>query len=260
MVRKRRAASPQEAGYNLVILVIAITVMNILVAAAIPLWRTAIKREKEEELIARGFQYAEAIRVFQHRYGRLPARLEELLEVKPRCIRRLWADPITGKQDWVPIRVGVPGAVDPNAPPTGNDDGRGGDQGNQGKDPDDENAQDDQNGGGDEEATDARPAAPPGVGTNTPDGSVGLGPIRGVRSRNKAESIKTMFGQNRYDQWQFTVELLQSGGVVNAGGAGVGVPVAAGTQRMSAKWIGRSFRPGLQPPGMPQQGTAPAIR
>jgi type II secretory pathway pseudopilin PulG len=235
MVMKKK----NEAGYNLVILVVAITVLNILVAAAIPLWRTAIKREKEEELISRGFQYAEAIRVFQHRYGRMPARLEELMEVKPRCIRRLWADPITGKQDWVPIRVGTPGAVDPNAP-NGNDDGRGG---GEGKDPDDEN-------GGEDESADLQPAAQRDPGTNTPDGSVGLGPIRGVHSRSKAEAIKMMFGQDRYDQWQFTVELLQSGGIVNVGGAGV--PAAAGP-RLSAKWIGRPFRPGLQQPGLQQQ-------
>src|SRR4029078_8922696 len=77
--------------------------------------------------------YAEGIRLFQHRFGRMPARLEELVEVKPRCMRRLWGDPINGKQDWVAVRVGVPGAVDPNAA-NGNDDGRGG----KGKDPDDE--------------------------------------------------------------------------------------------------------------------------
>lgn len=255
MVKQPRSATANEAGYNLVILVIAITVLNIMVAAAIPLWRTAIKREKEEELISRGFQYAEAIRVFQHRFGRMPARLEELVEVKPRCIRRLWADPITGKQDWVPIRVGVPGGVDPNAPPNGNDDGRGGQggQGDQGKDPDDENAED--RGGGDS-STDMRPSAPPGSLGGTPDGGVGLGPIRGVRSRSKAEAIKTMFGQTHYDQWQFTVELLQSGAVVNLAGAGVGVPAGAGP-RMSAKWIGRPFRPGLQQPGIPQPGTPP---
>ena len=251
MVKKRRVAKQNEAGYNLVILVVAITVMNILVAAAIPLWRTAIRREKEEELISRGFQYAEAIRVFQHRFGRRPTRLEELVEVKPRCIRRLWADPITGKQDWVPIRAAIPGAVDPNAPPNGNDDGRGGDQG---KDPDDENGGDDRSGGGIDESADARPNAPPSVGTNTPDGNVGLGEIRGVRSRSRAEAIKSMFGQTRYDQWQFTIELLQSGGVVNVGGAGV--PAAAGP-RLSAKWIGRPFRPGLQQPGIPQPGTPP---
>ena len=227
-----RGVAGDQSGYNLVILVVAITVMNILVAAAIPLWRTAIKREKEEELISRGFQYAEAIRVFQHRYGRLPARLEELVEVKPRCIRRLWGDPVTGKRDWVPVRVMASNNVDRD----------------EGKDKPD----------GDEDADgrdepDAEPA-PGSGGPATIDGSAGLGPIRGVRSRSKAEAIKSMFGQTRYDQWQFTVELLQSGGVVNVGGVGsvgvAGVPAAA-APRISAKWIGRPFRPGLRLPGMP---------
>ena len=220
-------AKDNEAGYNLVILVVAITVMNILVAAAIPLWRTAIKREKEEELISRGFQYAEAIRVFQHRYNRLPARLEELVEVKPRCIRRLWDDPITGKRDWVPVRVMASNNVD-------RDEGKDKPESDEGAD------------GRDEPDTEPAPGS---GGPATIDGNVGLGPIRGVRSRSKDEAIKTMFGQTRYNQWQFTVELLQSGGVVNVGGAGV--PAAAGP-RLSAKWIGRPFRPGLQQPGIPQ--------
>jgi type II secretory pathway pseudopilin PulG len=221
-----------EAGYNLVILCVAITVLNIMVAAAIPLWRTAIRREKEEELISRGFQYAEAIRVFQHRTGRLPSRLEELIEVKPRCIRRLWDDPITGKRDWVPVRVGMPGAIDPNNP-----DGSG-------KEPDGEG---DENG----EDPDGRENSPPAGGFGaTPDGNVGLGPIRGVRSRSREEAIKTLFGQNRYDQWQFTVELLASGGIIQEGGAGF--PAPAGV-RTSARWIGRPFRPGIQQPGLPGQ-------
>ena len=59
MVKRRRAA-----GYNLVALVVGITVLSILTAAAMPLWSTAIRRDKEEELISRGLQYAEAIRVF----------------------------------------------------------------------------------------------------------------------------------------------------------------------------------------------------
>ena len=66
-----------------------------MLAAVLPLWSTAIRREKEEELIFRGLQYAEAIRVFQNRYHHLPNRLEELLEVKPRCIRLLWTDPLS---------------------------------------------------------------------------------------------------------------------------------------------------------------------
>ena len=70
-----RSAHPSAAarsfapGYSLVVVVMLITVMSILVAAALPLWSAQIKRDKEEELISRGMQYAEAIRVFQRRFG-----------------------------------------------------------------------------------------------------------------------------------------------------------------------------------------------
>ncbi|HET9768219.1 MAG TPA: hypothetical protein VFS60_15300 [Thermoanaerobaculia bacterium] len=229
MVRKH------EAGYNLVILVIAITVLNIMVAAAIPLWRTAIRREKEEELIFRGLQYAEGLRLFQQRQGRLPSRLEELIEVKPRCMRKLWEDPITGKRDWVPIRVMTSDNVDR--------DEQNGDKPGAGEDPDGRE----------------KPEPEPGAGGfgsggfGTTDGNVGLGPIRGVRSRSREESIKVQFDQHRYDQWQFTVELFQTGGgSIPQNIGGVGVPGATGP-RMSAKWIGRPMRSGLQQPGMPPQ-------
>jgi len=92
----RRPSS--QRGYNLVMLMIAITVLNIMVAVSLPMWSQEIQRDKEEELISRGFQYVEAIRVFQNRFQRMPVRLEELLEVKPRCIRRLWKDPMTDEK------------------------------------------------------------------------------------------------------------------------------------------------------------------
>ena len=76
-----------EAGYNLVILMMTLTVLNILMAAALPKWSHVIRREREEELISRGWQYAEAIRIFQNRFQRLPVRVEELMEVEPRSIR-----------------------------------------------------------------------------------------------------------------------------------------------------------------------------
>ena len=81
-------------GYTLVALVIIFTVMTILLAAVLPSWTSMIQRDKEEELVFRGLQYAEAIRVFQVRFGRYPIRLEELIEVRPRCIRQLWKDPM----------------------------------------------------------------------------------------------------------------------------------------------------------------------
>jgi type II secretory pathway pseudopilin PulG len=59
-------------GYTLVAVVIIFTVMTILVAAVLPSWTAMIQRDKEEELVFRGLQYAEAIRVFQVRFGRYP--------------------------------------------------------------------------------------------------------------------------------------------------------------------------------------------
>ena len=110
--RKRRS----KDGFNLVVLAVLFTVMNILLAKALPLWSTVIQRAKEEELIFRGLQYGEAIRVFQARFNRAPVRLEELIKVEPRCIRQLWNNPLSpeaaGKPPaaigWEPIFEGQP--------------------------------------------------------------------------------------------------------------------------------------------------------
>ena len=68
-----------------------------------PLWSTVIRRSEEQELIFRGIQYAEAIRVFEARFGRPPTSLDELLELKPRSIRQLWTDPLSESGAWVPL-------------------------------------------------------------------------------------------------------------------------------------------------------------
>jgi type II secretory pathway pseudopilin PulG len=91
----------------MVALMVAVTILTILTAMALPVWSQQMQREKEEELIFRGWQYAEAIRVFQQRHGRLPTRLEELIEVEPRSIRQLWKDPMTEDGEWgIVVQVG----------------------------------------------------------------------------------------------------------------------------------------------------------
>ena len=97
MVRDRQAVS---SGFTLVGVIIVFTVMTILLSVAMPIWSKMIQREREEELIFRGLQYAEAIRVFQLRNGRYPLRLEELVTVRPRSIRQLWKDPMTDSGEW----------------------------------------------------------------------------------------------------------------------------------------------------------------
>ena len=37
----------QEQGYNLVILMVAVTVLSIMLAAALPVWSTAAQRDRE---------------------------------------------------------------------------------------------------------------------------------------------------------------------------------------------------------------------
>jgi hypothetical protein len=82
----------------------AVFVLTIGLLVAVPVWRTEIQREKEEELIFRGKQYVEAVRIFtMKKPGRFPADLEELLEEK--CIRRLYSDPMTASGEWNVILV-----------------------------------------------------------------------------------------------------------------------------------------------------------
>ena len=88
-----------DSGYMLLILVFAVTVLTIGLMVAIPVWQTQMQREKEEELIFRGKQYVEAIRLYQQKNpGAFPERLQDLLEEK--CIRRLYGDPMTETGEW----------------------------------------------------------------------------------------------------------------------------------------------------------------
>ena len=61
---RRQSGEAGERGYTLVILLILVTTLNVLVAASLPAWSAMDQREKEEELIFRGLQYAEAIRAY----------------------------------------------------------------------------------------------------------------------------------------------------------------------------------------------------
>jgi type II secretory pathway pseudopilin PulG len=212
-----------EAGYSMVVLMVAVTILMVLTAAALPMWSQAMKRDKEAELIFRGWQYAEAIRVFQQRHGRLPTRLQELIEVKPRSIRKLWKDPMTESGEW--------GLVPPGA---------GAVLGGGGQELVD-------SGGPNDGRQDRGPRAP------RPGEQRSVGPIVGVRSLSQEESIRVLFDEESYDQWLFTSEKLAQavtgGGQVGVGGGRTDPrPILPRVQ-----WLGKPFPPGVQP----QQGQAP---
>ena len=225
-----------EHGYNMVVLMVLVTVMNVLVAAALPAWSGVIQREKEQELIFRGLQYAEAIRVYQKRFGQFPTKLEELVEVEPRSIRRLWEDPMTGEARWGLIfaGAGVPGP----APPPGGEAGAGG--GPRGP-----------FGGSGEE----RPTSGPDQRT--------IGPISGVYSLAKGEAMIDFMGKERYDEWHFTVDVLQQA-MAKTGrppdlrhAAASQLPSGPTVPDLSSRWIGRPWPRQLQEAMQLQQGGMP---
>lgn len=193
-------------------MMMVIIAFNIAVATAWPLWSTIAQREREEETLFRGLQYAEAIRVFQQRNGRYPVRLEELVEIQPRCIRQLWTDPLTDDGKWGLI-YGT-GGGGPRPPSPGSD----------GKVPEPPQGPDE---GTPRRGSDGRPGA-------------ALGPITGVFTKAEGPALISFFGQDQYSQWKFTVEL------VNASPMG---PTGVRTPRIGDRIIGRPFRGNITPPG-----------
>lgn len=104
-VRSRLASS---AGFTFIAAMVTVTLMGIMLGMIGQSWRTMMKREKEEELIFRGMQYRNAIerwnkpRPGQHVVTPLND-LKDLLKdprslANVRYLRRLYTDPITGKE------------------------------------------------------------------------------------------------------------------------------------------------------------------
>lgn len=228
MVRRR-----PTAGYTLVILVVAIAALGILLAAALPSWTTAVQREREKELVFRGMQYAEAIRVFHKRYGRLPTSLEELIQTRPRCIRKLWKDPMTPDGRWQLVVTPAELPVQPgqNSPPVGIRRGPGVGAASRNND---------KNGS----ANQAQPSPTGrGLAPTSGDGPV-AGPIRGVYSRSNKESLRTFLGQNHYDRWLFTMDIVPLPTVR---------PETGIYTRARSDWVGKPFAQGVTA----RQGSAP---
>ena len=84
-----------EAGYAMAALLVGLSVMAVVMTMAMPVWSTAAKRAREDELVFRGEQYARAIGLYQRKYANaLPPSIDVLLN--ERFLRRKYLDPITG--------------------------------------------------------------------------------------------------------------------------------------------------------------------
>ncbi len=97
----------QEEGFLLLGVLFMILLIMIALAIAAPKVADSIRRDKEEETIHRGKQYARAIQIYYNKYGRYPNSIDQLVKSdNQRFLRKRYLDPMTGKDDWRIIHYG----------------------------------------------------------------------------------------------------------------------------------------------------------
>jgi type II secretory pathway pseudopilin PulG len=171
----------------MVVLLIGMAITAIWMSAALPAWRQQVQRQREEDLIFRGEQYARAIVTYQKKNnGAFPPNIDIL--VSQRYLRKKWKDPVTN-DDFQPVGAGLQG-IDNRAPstprgaqaPTAPSVSPGGQQPGRGT---------------------------PGGGPQQLAGQNNQAPgVSGVRSKSSATSIKLYQNQQQYNLWPFDAQLL----------------------------------------------------
>ena len=224
-----------EQGYVLLTLMLFSAVLAITALAILPEVAQQAKRDREEELIHRGVQYSRAIKKYVKKFGNYPTSLEALDNTNQiRFLRKRYKDPVTGKDFkllhmgdvQMSFGAGIAGAV---APGQLNQSGFGGNRltgqaspGQLGNGPPNfglpnspPNAQNQQQqGGGDQNAQGQGQGQDQGDQANSDEKkdqqgdslsgkTFGGGPIVGVVSTSKDETIREFNKKNHYNQWQF---------------------------------------------------------
>jgi len=226
-----------EAGYTLVMFVVVIAIMSIAMGVAVQTVTFQMQREREAELIFRGKQFIEAIRLYKIKYGRYPMQLKEIYEANPKVIRKRWKDPITDSENWGIVFLGQGGRpmgqqgrqlAGPGAPgsatgkgnrPIGTHTPFGSErQGGTRNQPGSRGV------GGD-----SKPEIDPQTGLpRSSFGDVGadrkMGPIIGVHSTSCDEAIKVYEGHTTYCEWRFIYKEQQQRGGARKPGQPPGQP------------------------------------
>ena len=221
----RRDLSPAalakgDEGFIMVALLVSMAVAAVWMTVLVPAWRQQALRQKEDDLIFRGEQYARAIALYYTKNQAYPPTVDVLVTQK--FLRRKWKDPITDKDF---LLVPAPSATGQQAAQPVQGPGR------------------------------STGTAPGGVaqGTQMTTGFLG------VMSQSSATSIKIYQNQQVYNQWQFTMaSACQRMGTCNLGQQGQpgrGGPVRGGDGRAGD---GRSGTAG--PGGRAGEGGAPGGR
>src|SRR5271166_2720507 len=110
----------REGGYLLLSILLLVAFMVIAATIEAPLMVQQMKRDREEEMIHRGTEYARAIKKYYKKFGRYPANLEQLDNTNQiRFLRQRYKDPLTKNGKWKLLNYGdIQTLLNPNAPGT----------------------------------------------------------------------------------------------------------------------------------------------
>jgi type II secretory pathway pseudopilin PulG len=196
---KSQIGNRHQCGYALLVVLLLLALILLATMTAAPRLAQQIRRDREEELIHRGTQYARAIKHYYKKFGHYPASVAQLEDTNHlRFLRRRYKDPLTPSGEWRIIHVGEAKVVPKGAfgPPGGQAGGLAG-------------------------ATPAAgPTAPATPGAETPPvgtpasamttpasgATFGGGPIVGVASTSKQASIRVLNDKDHYNDWEFVYD------------------------------------------------------
>lgn len=105
-----------QQGFTYLGLLFAIAFVGLMLAGTGEVWHLAAKREREEQLLFVGREFARALGAYREatpgdkKQG--PRKLEDLVEdrrtlIARRHLRRIYADPMTGTANWGLVMAGV---------------------------------------------------------------------------------------------------------------------------------------------------------
>ncbi|MGD0294157.1 MAG: hypothetical protein ABSB30_09900 [Terracidiphilus sp.] len=235
-----RRSRPSEQGYTLVAVIFLLALLTIALAVALPRIAKEIQRDRELETMQRGKQYIRGVRMYYKKFNAYPPNVDAL--VKPtnniRFLRKRYADPTTGKEDWKPVRFGqnkAPTAMGFFGQPIGRTSiagvgpGAGGLTGgssiSQQTPPTDPNAPpaDQNNPSAASSATGPTSGATPGSTTGLSGQTFGGAGIIGFSPNSPKQSIMVYKKKNHYNEWEFVYDpiaeqMMQGGNIANKAG------------------------------------------
>jgi type II secretory pathway pseudopilin PulG len=103
----RRATPTSEQGYMLISVVLLLALFTIALAVALPKASREIQRDRELETMQRGKQYVRGIKMYYKKFNAYPPNIDALVKTSEiRFLRKKYADPTTGKDEWNSIHFG----------------------------------------------------------------------------------------------------------------------------------------------------------